>query len=134
MAGERHGHGMASVNQTRPHCVNQMGKTQSKPLVARHGRGKAWARHRHGMGEAWARHGCSMASVNQTRPHCVNQMGKTQSKPLSIQHGRGTAWARYATCESAFMQLYNSACDCKCVENILGSHFMEAFSAPPSHS
>ena len=33
-----HGRGMASVNQTRPHCVNQMGK-------ARHGRGTAWARH-----------------------------------------------------------------------------------------
>jgi hypothetical protein len=27
---------MASVNQTRPHCVNQMGKTHSKPLAARH--------------------------------------------------------------------------------------------------
>jgi len=36
---------MASVNQTRPHCVNQMGKTLSKPLAARHGRGTAWARH-----------------------------------------------------------------------------------------
>jgi hypothetical protein len=33
------------VNQTRPHCVNQTGKTHSKPLAARHGRGKAWARH-----------------------------------------------------------------------------------------
>jgi hypothetical protein len=31
-------HGMAIVNQTWPHCVNQMGKTQSKPLAARHGR------------------------------------------------------------------------------------------------
>ena len=40
-----HGHGMASVNQTRPHCVNQMGKTNSKPFVALHGRGTAWARH-----------------------------------------------------------------------------------------
>jgi hypothetical protein len=40
-----HGRGMASVNQTRPYCVNQMGKTHSKPLAARHGRGKAWARH-----------------------------------------------------------------------------------------
>jgi hypothetical protein len=30
---------MASVNQTRPHCVNQMGKTHSKPLAPRHGRG-----------------------------------------------------------------------------------------------
>jgi hypothetical protein len=36
------GNGMACVNQTRPHCVNQMGKTQSKLLAERHGRGKAW--------------------------------------------------------------------------------------------
>jgi hypothetical protein len=42
-------HGMASVNQTRPNCVNQMGKTHSKPLAARHGRGTAWAWHGHGM-------------------------------------------------------------------------------------
>jgi len=40
-----HGRGMASVNQTLPHCVNQMGNTHSKPLAARHGRGTAWARH-----------------------------------------------------------------------------------------
>jgi hypothetical protein len=40
-----HGRGMACVNQTRPRCVNQTGKTQSKPLAARHGRGTAWARH-----------------------------------------------------------------------------------------
>ena len=45
MVGARHGHGMASVNQTRPHCVNQMGKTQSKLLAARHGRGTVWVRH-----------------------------------------------------------------------------------------
>jgi hypothetical protein len=38
-------HGMVSVNQTRPHCVNQVGKTHSKPLAARHGRGTAWAQH-----------------------------------------------------------------------------------------
>ena len=42
-------HGMASVNQTRPYCVNQMGTTHSKPLAARHGRGTAWARHGNGM-------------------------------------------------------------------------------------
>jgi hypothetical protein len=42
-------HGMASVNQTRPHCVNQVGKTHSKHLAARHGRGMAWAWHGHGM-------------------------------------------------------------------------------------
>jgi hypothetical protein len=45
MARTRHGRGMACVNQTLPHCVNQMGKTQSEPLTARHGRGTAWARH-----------------------------------------------------------------------------------------
>ena len=49
MAWARHGHGVASVNQTRPHCVNQMGKSHSKPLAARHGRGRAWARREHGM-------------------------------------------------------------------------------------
>jgi hypothetical protein len=31
------GMGMARVNQTRPHCVNQMEKTKSKPLAERHG-------------------------------------------------------------------------------------------------
>ena len=36
---------MAIVNQTRPHCVNQTGKTCSKLLAARLGRGTAWARH-----------------------------------------------------------------------------------------
>jgi hypothetical protein len=47
-----HGRGMAHVNQTRPHCVNQVGKTQSKPLAARHGRGMAGAaREWHGMCE-----------------------------------------------------------------------------------
>ena len=49
VAWARHGHGMASVNQTRPHCVNQMGNTHPKPLVARHGRGTIWVRHGHGM-------------------------------------------------------------------------------------
>jgi hypothetical protein len=45
MAWTRDGHGMESVNQTRPHCVNQIGKTHTKPLAKRHGRGTAWARH-----------------------------------------------------------------------------------------
>jgi len=49
MAWARHGHGMASANQTRPYCEYQMGKTHSKPLAARHVNGKAWARHGHGM-------------------------------------------------------------------------------------
>jgi hypothetical protein len=38
------GNGMDCVNQTRPHSVNQMVKTQSKPLVERHG---------NGVGTAW---------------------------------------------------------------------------------
>jgi hypothetical protein len=33
-----HERGMASVNQTRLHCINKMGKTHSKLLAARHGR------------------------------------------------------------------------------------------------
>ena len=37
----RAGRGWASVNQRGPNCVNQMGKTYSKPLPARHGRGTA---------------------------------------------------------------------------------------------
>jgi hypothetical protein len=44
MVEARHGRGMANAKQTRPHCVNQMGKTHSKPLAARHGMGTAWAR------------------------------------------------------------------------------------------
>jgi len=42
-SGARHGHGMLCVTQTRPHCVNQMGKAQSEPLATRHGWGSAWA-------------------------------------------------------------------------------------------
>ena len=38
------GVGMACMNQIRLHSVNQVGKTQSKPLATRHGRGTAWAR------------------------------------------------------------------------------------------
>ena len=45
MVGAWDGHGMASVNQTLPHCVNKTGKEHSKPLEARHGSGTAWARH-----------------------------------------------------------------------------------------
>jgi hypothetical protein len=37
MAWKQHGRGMAHVDQTRPHCVKKMGKTQSKPIAERHG-------------------------------------------------------------------------------------------------
>ena len=49
MAWSRHGHGVANVNQKRPHCVNQTGKTYFKPLATRHGRGTTWVRQGHGM-------------------------------------------------------------------------------------
>jgi hypothetical protein len=95
--------GMASVNQTRPHCVNQVRKTHSKSLATRHRWGMTWARHGNGMlscgleenGVVGAWHWHDMASVNQTRPHCVNQVGKTHSKSLAARHGRGMAWARH---------------------------------------
>ena len=41
MVAAQHGCGTARVDQTRPYCVNQMGKTHSKPLAAWHGRGTA---------------------------------------------------------------------------------------------
>jgi hypothetical protein len=43
------GNGMACVNQTRPHCVNQMGKTQSNTLAEWHDKGTAWEQHGNGM-------------------------------------------------------------------------------------
>ena len=42
-----HGRGMASVNQTWSHCVNQTRKTHSKPLAAWHGMAGEW--HEYGM-------------------------------------------------------------------------------------
>jgi hypothetical protein len=48
------------VNQTRPHYVNQMGKTQSKAVEKRHGRGTAGEQHGNGMGTAGERHGNRM--------------------------------------------------------------------------
>jgi len=35
---------------------------------------------------------------------------------------------------SHIVQIHTSASDCKCVGNAPGSHFVEAFSALPSHS
>jgi hypothetical protein len=46
---ERHGRGMVCVNQTRPHCVNQVGNAHSKHSAARHDRRTAWVRHGNGM-------------------------------------------------------------------------------------
>ena len=48
-ATTQYGRNMATVNQTRPHCVNQMGKTHSKALAAQPGRETSWVRHGNGM-------------------------------------------------------------------------------------
>jgi hypothetical protein len=92
-AWERQGRGMACVNQTQPHCVNQVGKTLTITLATRHGRG---------MGTA----GSGMACVKQTRPHCVNQMVKTLFIPLATRHCGGTAWARHGLCELVLKDLH----------------------------
>jgi hypothetical protein len=39
------GNRIKCVNQTRSHCVNEMGETQSKPLAEKHGNGMAGERH-----------------------------------------------------------------------------------------
>jgi hypothetical protein len=83
MAGERHGNGMACVNQTRPHNVNQRGKTHSKAVENRHGRGTAGEQHGNGRGTAWARQG----------------------------NGMGTAWERHGMCESALSRHYLAPLD-----------------------
>jgi hypothetical protein len=59
-----HGRGMACANQTWSHCVNQMGKTQSNPLVAWHD--MAGEQHGHGMGTAWEWHGMCELTFNIT--------------------------------------------------------------------
>jgi hypothetical protein len=69
-----HGRGMACVNQTWPHCVNQTGKTQSKPLAAWHGRGTAWARHGNGMGTAWY---CELALSGRYTFICSHEITNT---------------------------------------------------------
>jgi hypothetical protein len=78
-AWERHGNGMACVNQTRPHNVNQMGKTQSNDLAERHGRGTAGEQQGNGMGTAWERHGmCKSAlstpETNNTKIYALTTM------------------------------------------------------------
>jgi hypothetical protein len=55
---------MACVNQTRPHYVNKMGKTQSNDLAERHGRGTAGEQQRNGMGTARERHGMCESALN----------------------------------------------------------------------
>ena len=75
-ARARHGRGMTSVNQARPHCVNRMGKTHSKPLAARHTRRTTWARHAMCVNRP-------LMDQHQVRDHA------TQTKGMSI-HKNGS--------------------------------------------
>jgi hypothetical protein len=89
-----HGRGMANVNQTRPHCVNQMGKTHSKTLAARHGMGTAWARH--AMCESafklyWLREAPTRLTFKNSTPcpYCINVFCiylRTNSDLCHLQH------------------------------------------------
>jgi hypothetical protein len=55
LLSKQQGCGMAYVNQTWPHCGNQMGETKSKPSAA-------W----NGMGQVWEQHGvCETAFIPQ---------------------------------------------------------------------
>ena len=68
-------HGIASVNETRPRCVNQMGKTHSKPLGVRHGRGTAcyvWIGLKRAVTWQW----CSLASH-------IQAVGKSDTVPTT---------------------------------------------------
>jgi hypothetical protein len=64
---------MACVNQTRPHYVNQMGKTQSNYLAERHGRGTAWEQH-----------GNRMVCVNPPLMCCCVAVSKNESIVLFV--------------------------------------------------
>jgi hypothetical protein len=86
MFGAGHGRCMASVNQTRPHCVNEMGKKHSKRLRARHGRGTALARLGCGMGTAcyvWIGFYCYFV-IENTIIISLQEPKKTYGWPCSI--------------------------------------------------
>jgi hypothetical protein len=65
---------MASVNQTRPHCINQMGKTHSKTLS-----GTAWAWHGHGMLCVNRPLGCQETKAPRISGKLTNGGGKVDS-------------------------------------------------------
>jgi hypothetical protein len=72
IVGAWHGCGKACVNQTRPYCINQIGKKHFKPLASRHGMSAACKRHGmceiafnlHNYGECWP---SALASSKCTR-------------------------------------------------------------------
>jgi hypothetical protein len=75
------------VNQTQPQCVNQTGKTQSKPLAAWHGRGKAWARHGNGMREVALNRSIKGEGQATNSKHCSHV---TDMKSVKMSNGELT--------------------------------------------
>jgi len=105
---------MASVNQTRSHCVNQMGKTHSKPLAARRGRGTAWARH--AMCESpfkstanWS--SCNVRTPTSYRNSCFRIL-HSGNQISSFSHCNNAFWARPS--RHVEIQPNNSSCCCCC--------------------
>jgi len=86
MVGAWHGQSMARLNQTRPHCVNQMGKTHSKPLAARHGRGMGTACY------VW------IGLKGSERLHVNNQLHDS-AKPTTRSTETITSWPTDWPCE-----------------------------------
>jgi hypothetical protein len=84
-----HGRGMASMNQTRPHCVNEMGKTHFKPLAARHGRGTAWARHAM----------CESAFIGHSTPRRHLHLIGLSDSPLCRRCGAEDETSAHILCE-----------------------------------
>jgi hypothetical protein len=77
---ERHGSGMARVNQTRQYCVNQMEKTQPKPLAAGPGRG---------MGTVWYVRICVFLTLSVSAEYIYSSLSHQLSgqsvDPLLVQ-------------------------------------------------
>jgi hypothetical protein len=88
----RHGNGMVCVNQTRPQCVNQMGKTQYKQR-------DGMAGERHGMCES-----NTAALRNSNGKDIIYTLGRTAWQGNVMR----TAWERHGMCESNTAALCNS--------------------------
>ena len=79
-------HGMVSVNQTRPHCVNQMGMTHSKPLAALHGRVTAcyvWIGINKALHRWWRNGGRQELSTWNGTGCCLSAMSTSRRLPIS---------------------------------------------------
>jgi hypothetical protein len=68
---------MVCVNQTRPHCVNQMGKKQSKSLSK-----TAWQGN--GTGTAWEQHGKCESAFSYTARNA--HVTYCQRSPVRLYH------------------------------------------------